>query len=70
MAAIKTASSAQVSPQYHTTDAHNNAITLAALDSTGFITIGTPSVFVVLNKQAAFDLITALTNFANTGVLS
>jgi hypothetical protein len=48
MAAIKTApTGASGAPVFHTTDGHGNAITLAALDSTGFVTIGTASVYVV-----------------------
>jgi hypothetical protein len=71
MAAIKTmASSNQSAPQYHTTDAHNNHIALVALGSTGNITLGSASNFLVLNKQAVADLLAALTAYSTTGVLT
>ncbi len=57
--------------QYHVLDAHNNRLIVAQPAGSANITIGwlggTP---VVLTKTNASDLLTALTNFSNTGLLS
>lgn len=70
MAALKTATSSSSTPQFHATDAHGNHIALQALGQTGNITIGSPSNFIVLSKQAVLDLVPALTTFSVSGTLS
>lgn len=68
MAAAKTQDAAGV--KFHFTDAHGNHAALQQLPGAATVQVASNGAVATLTKQNVTDLLSALTAFSNTGVLS